>query len=296
MSELLQLIFNGLVNGSILAMAAVGLSLAFGVLKIVNYAHGDLLTVGAYVAVATNVSLGLPMVPAVIISILSVTVLVLVFEFGLFRPLRLKGAGLLSKFFVAIGLALILRHLVALIFGANPRRYNVDLMKVYDLGIIRLTYSQAIVVVCAVIIVPLLGVMLAKTKVGRGMRAISDDNDLAAVAGVNVQRTIVYTWILSGGLAALAGTLQGLVQNVFEPNMGFRLLLMIFAAVILGGVGSAYGALAAGLVLGVVMDLATWTPLFGGLPTVYKPVVAFVVLIVVLIFKPSGIFGKARVI
>lgn len=296
MTELLQLLVNGLVNGSVLAMAAVGLSLAFGVLKIVNYAHGDLLTVGAYSAVAINVGAGQSMVVSVLVSVVSVTILVLVIEFLLFRPLRSKGAGLLSKFFIAIGLALILRNVVSLVFGSNPQRFDIDAVKVYELGVVRLTLSQVIVIVSALIIIPLLGVMLAKTTVGRNMRAISDDNDLAAVAGVNVQRTIVYTWILSGGLAAFSGVLQGLVQNSFDPNMGFLLLLMIFAAVILGGVGSAYGALSAGLALGVIMDVATWSGFLGGLPTVYKPVIAFAVLILVLLVRPSGIFGKARVI
>lgn len=296
MAELLQLTVNGLISGSVLAMAAVGLSLAFGILKIVNYSHGELLTLGAYFTVSFNIAAGWPMIIATAAAMAVVAALMLVVDWALFRPLRAKGAGLLSKFFVAIGLALILRHVVYLFWGSRPRRFDVDSFQVYDLGIIRITFSQMVVIVTAAIVIPLIGLMLAKTTTGKTMRAISDNEELAAVAGVNRRRAITVTWTLAAGLGALAGVLQGLVQNSFDPNMGFFLLLTIFAAVILGGVGSAYGALTAGLVLGLMMDLSTWNMLGGGLPSVYKPVVAFLILVVLLVFRPTGLFGKARVI
>ena len=128
------------------------------------------------------------------------------------------------------------------------------------------------------------------------MRALADDPALASVAGVNVDRVVVYTWLLAGALAGLAGVLQGLVLASFTPNTGFQLLLPIFAAVVLGGIGSAYGALAGGLLLGVAMELSTWDVLGGGVDPVYKPVVAFVLLIAVLLVRPQGIFGKARLL
>jgi branched-subunit amino acid ABC-type transport system permease component len=128
------------------------------------------------------------------------------------------------------------------------------------------------------------------------MRALADDRALAAIAGINVGRVIAYTWILSGLLAGLAGVLAGLIETSFDPNFGFTLLLPIFAAVVLGGIGSAYGALAGGLALGVAMELSTWPTLFGGVNPVYKPVVAFVVLIAALMVRPEGLFGRARVV
>lgn len=295
MTELLQLIFNGLVSGSVIAMAAVGLSMVFGILRIVNYAHGDLLTVGAYIAVTLNVAGGVPLVIAALLAMAGVSALVLAADFVLFRPMRERGAGLLSKLFIAVGLALIYRHAVLLIAGSRPRRFDIDVFHVFVLGPIRLTFTQVAVIATSAVVLPLLGLLLAKTTLGKNMRAISDNFDLAAISGVNMRRTIRFTWILSGSLAALAGVLQGLIQTSFDPNFGFFLLLIIFAAVILGGVGSAYGALTAGIVLGVVMDVATWSGFAGGIPAVYKPVVAFAVLVLLLIFRPTGLLGKARV-
>jgi branched-subunit amino acid ABC-type transport system permease component len=138
--------------------------------------------------------------------------------------------------------------------------------------------------------------ILARTRSGKAMRALSDDRYLASVAGIDVDRVTATTWALSSALAGLGGVLIGLVQSSFDPNTGFSLLLPIFAAVILGGVGNAYGALAGGLTLGVTMEVSTWSAIGGGIDPVYKPVVAFVVLIVMLMFRPQGLFGKARVL
>ena len=137
-----------------------------------------------------------------------------------------------------------------------------------------------------------LGLFLARTTLGRTMRALADDRALAAIAGIDVGRTIALTWILSGLLAAVAGVLAGLVQTSFDPNFGFQLLLPIFAAVVLGGIGSAYGALAGGLLLGIAMELSTWSSFLGGVDPVYKPVVAFVVLAAALMVRPQGLFGR----
>jgi branched-subunit amino acid ABC-type transport system permease component len=137
---------------------------------------------------------------------------------------------------------------------------------------------------------------MSRSTIGRTMRALADDRALAAIAGVRVGRVIVYTWILSGLLAGLAGVLAGLIQTSFDPNFGFPLLLPVFAAVVLGGIGSAYGALAGGLALGVAMELSTWPSLLGGVNPVYKPVVAFTVLIAALMVRPQGLFGRARVV
>jgi branched-subunit amino acid ABC-type transport system permease component len=128
------------------------------------------------------------------------------------------------------------------------------------------------------------------------MRAVADDRALAAVAGIDTGRVIVLTWIVSGLLAGLAGVLAALVQSTFDPNFGFALLLPVFAAVVLGGIGSPYGALLGGLVLGVVTELSTWGGFFGGVNSVYKPVVAFAILIGVLLVRPQGLLGRARVV
>jgi len=296
MNELAQLLANGLVTGSILAIAAVGVSLVYGVLRIVNFAHGDYLVFGAYVAVAVNVGWGGHMVLAALAAIAATAALAAALEFSLWRPLRRKGAGLFSLFIAAIGLALVIRHAIFFVGEAQPRRYDVDVFQVYVLGPVRLSQSQVIAIGIAVTAIVLVGLMLARTGLGKAMRALSDNRALAAVAGIDVDRTVVLTWVLAGGLAGIAGLLQALVLNAFTPNFGFALLLPIFAAVVLGGIGSAYGALVGGLALGLVMELSTWDALAGGAPSVYKPVVAFGVLILVLLLRPQGVFGKARVL
>jgi neutral amino acid transport system permease protein len=296
MSELLQLLANGLVTGSILAIGAVGVSLVYGILRIVNFAHGDYLVFGAYVALAVNVGWGANMVFAALAAVAVTAALSVGLEFALWRPLRRKGAGVFSAFIAAIGLALVLRHAIFLVGGATPRRYDVDVFQVYELGPVRLSQSQLIAIAIAVSAIALVGLMLARTGLGKAMRALSDNRALAAVAGIDVDRTVVLTWLVAGGLAGIAGLLQGLVLNAFTPNFGFALLLPIFAAVVLGGIGSAYGALVGGLALGLVMELSTWEAVAGGSPPVYKPVVAFAVLVLVLLVRPQGVFGKARVL
>ena len=296
MTELLQLGANGLVTGSIIALGAVGVSLVYGILRIVNFAHGDYLVFGAYVALAVNVGWNGHIVLAAVAAIAATAVLAAGLEFALWRPLRRKGAGLFSLFIAAIGLALVLRHVVFLVGEARPRRYDVDVFQVYELGGIRLSQSQLIAIGIAFAAIVLVGLMLARTGLGKAMRALSDNRSLAAVAGIDVDRTVVLTWVLAGGLAGIAGLLQALILNAFTPNFGFLLLLPIFAAVVLGGIGSAYGALVGGVVLGLAMELSTWDALAGGAPAVYKPVVAFGVLIVVLLLRPQGVFGKARVL
>ena len=296
MSELVQLVANGLVTGSVISIAAVGVSLVYGILRIVNFAHGDYLVFGAYVALAVNVGLGGHIVVAAIGAIAVTALLATALEFALWRPLRRKGAGLFSLFIAAIGLALVLRHVVFLVGEARPRRFDVDVFQVYDLGGIRLSQSQLIAIVIAFVAIVLVGLMLARTSLGKAMRALADDRSLAAVAGIDVDRTVVLTWVVAGGLAGIAGLLQALILNAFTPNFGFALLLPIFAAVVLGGIGSAYGALVGGVALGLVMEVSTWSALAGGAPAVYKPVVAFGVLVLVLLLRPQGVFGRARVL
>ncbi len=296
MSELLQLLANGLVTGSIISIGAVGLTLVYGILRIVNFAHGEYLTFGAYMAFLVNVSWGGHMVAAVAFAIAVTALLGVTLEAVLWRPMRNKGAGIISLFITSIGLALVVRHLIFMQWGGQPRRYDVNVFQVYELTIFRLSLSQVVAIALAFGAIILVGITLARTTLGKSMRALSDNPELAAVAGIDIDRVIVYTWVLGAGLAGLGGVLQGLVQTSFNPNMGFTLLLPIFAAVILGGIGSAYGALAAGILLGLVMELSTWDALAGGIRAVYKPAVAFAILILVLLLRPQGVLGKARTV
>jgi branched-chain amino acid transport system permease protein len=292
----LQLVANGLVTGSVIAIAAAGVSLVYGILRLVNFAYGDFMAFGALAAYAFNGPLGLGMIPATLLGMLATAALSLVLDVALWRPLRARRAGFMSLFLASIGLALVLRQVLLLAYGPQPHTYKVDQFKVYVIGSVRLSEPQFITIVGATAAICALGVFLSRSTIGRTMRALADDRALAAIAGIPVGRVITYTWIISGLLAGLAGVFAGLVQASFDPNFGFQLLLPVFAAVVLGGIGSAYGALAGGLVLGLAMELSTWSSLLGGVNPVYKPVVAFGILIVALMVRPQGLFGRARVV
>jgi neutral amino acid transport system permease protein len=292
----LQLVANGLVTGSVIAIAAVGVSLVYGILRLVNFAYGDFMAFGALAAYAFNGPLGLGMIPSTLLGMLATAVLSLVLDVALWRPLRARRAGFMSLFLASIGLALVLRQVLLLAYGPQPQTYKVDQFKVYVIGSVRLSEPQFITIVGAAAAIIAVGVFLSRSTVGRTMRALSDDRALAAIAGIPVGRVITYTWIISGLLAGLAGVFAGLVQSSFDPNFGFQLLLPVFAAVVLGGIGSAYGALAGGLVLGLAMELSTWPSLLGGVNPVYKPVVAFAILAAALMVRPQGLFGRARVV
>jgi neutral amino acid transport system permease protein len=291
-----QLLANGLVTGSVIALAAAGISIVYGILRLVNFAYGDYMTFGAFIGILFNVKLGLPIVVASVLAMAATALLSVALEFVLWRPLRTKRAGFMSLFLVSVGLALVLRHVIYLVAGPQPRTYSVDPYKVYVIGSARLSGAQGIAIVVAAIGIVLVGLLIAGTGVGRMMRALADDLPLAAVAGVRTGRVILSAWIVSGLLAGLAGVLAGLVQTSFDPQLGFTLLLPIFAAVVLGGIGNVYGALAGGLALGLAMELSTWTELAGGVNPTYKPVVAFGALVLVLLLRPQGLFGRARVV
>src|SRR4051794_12652396 len=271
----LQLFANGLVTGSVIAIAAVGVSIVYAILRLVNFAYGDFMAFGALAAYAFNGPLHIDLVFAAILAMLATAVLSLLLDATLWRPLRKRRAGFMSLFLASIGLALVLRQSLLFAYGPQPQTYRVDPFKVYVLGSVRLSQSQAITILTAAIVIVALGFFLARTTLGRTMRALADDPILAAVAGIDVGRTIAFTWILSGLLAAIAGILAGLAQTTFDPNFGFTLLLPIFAAVVLGGIGSAYGALAGGLTLGIAVEPSPWPPFFRGVGPGYKPGVAF---------------------
>jgi neutral amino acid transport system permease protein len=294
-TEFVQLLANGVVAGSIIALAAVGISLVYGILRIVNFAQGDYLAYGAYAAFVVNVTWGGSMALATVAAIVAVAVLAIVLELVLWKPMRRKGAGLFTLFVTGIGLALVMRHLLFLFASAEPRVYDVDVFQVYDFGGVRLSRTQIVSIAISLAALLAAAIVLARTALGKCMRALSDDADLASISGVNVDRVVRFTWLLAGALAGLAGVLAGLLQATFDPNVGFVLLLPVFAAVLLGGIGSAYGALIGGLALGIVQELSTWDALGGGLSPVWKPVVAFVVLIAVLLVRPNGLFGRATI-
>jgi neutral amino acid transport system permease protein len=288
-NEALQLIANGVVIGSIIAVSAVGLSLIFGVLKLINVAHGDFLTVGAYLALV-GVWAGLPLYVAAVPAILAVAGTMGLLEKVLWKPMRDRGTSNVNLLIVSIGLALVVRHVVFWVFGERVQRYG-PVSERIDFGLFALTPQDIIIVVGSAIALVGTGLMLQKTRIGTAMRALSDNRDLAEASGINVARVVLYTWLIAGGLTAYGGILLGLQGRVY-PNMGWFLLLLIFAGVILGGIGTAYGAMVGSMLIGIVQELATHSAI--GLPADLKTAVAFLVLILVLLFRPQGIMGRKQ--
>ncbi len=294
MRELIQLLFNGLVTGGVICTAAAGLALTMAILDIGTFAYGDYLTFGAYVAFGVSVAWGQSLIVGLIGAVVATAALGLTLDFVVMRHFRSRSDGG-SLFIVTLGLALILRYSIFIVTGPAPRQYPIDPYQVYNLaGIVLVTPAQIIVIIVAIAALGALSVMLARTMVGKSMRALATNRDLAAIAGVQTPRMRFYVWAIAAGLAGLGGVLQALVQTTFVPTMGWDVLFLFFTAVILGGIGSAFGALVGGLVIGLAMELSTWSALGGGLPTAYKPVVAYVVLLAILFMRPQGLFGRAR--
>jgi branched-subunit amino acid ABC-type transport system permease component len=295
MTQFLQLLVNGLVTGSILALAGVGVSLVYGILGVVNFAQGEYITYGAFAAVVVNVVWSGNIVLAAIAAVAAIAALGIALELGFWRPMRRRRAGVFSMFVASLGLSLVMRGVLYSVASPDPRTYRINVFQVYDIGGVRLSESQLLAIAIACISIVLVGLLFSKTHIGRAMRALSDNRELAAIAGVDVDRVVLVTWLIAGGLAGMAGVLQGLVQNSFDANMGFVLLLPVFAAVVLGGIGNAYGALAGGLLLGIAMELSTWSFFAGGLSPVWEQVVAFSVLIIMLLIRPQGLLGEATI-
>ncbi len=296
MTQLLQLVFTGIAVGSVIALAAVGVSLVYGGLKIINFAQGDYMTLGAYLTLGASQGWRLPLWFAVLLGALGTAAFAIVIELIVWRPLRRRHAPLLSVFVTAIGLALVLRQAILFAAGGGFEQYAVDAYGVYRVGSLRLPEEQVIALAIALPALLALTLMLARTSLGKAIRALADNPELTAISGIDPDRLAIVIWALAGSMAGLAGVLLGLVQTSFDTNLGWTQLLTVFCAVVLGGIGSAYGALAGGLVIGLVMQVATWSGFAGGVPGSYQLVVPFVALVAILLVRPSGILGRSRVL
>jgi neutral amino acid transport system permease protein len=287
----IQLFVDGLRFGLLIAISAVGLSLIFGTTGLTNFAHGELVTIGALFAWWVNVGLGVPIIPAAIIAMIGGAAFGALNELGLWRPLRRRGTGLVAALVVSIGLSLLLRYLIQILYGGDSNPYTgLGASRAVDYGLFRLTNQSLVSIIISVVVLVLVAVMLQRTKIGKAMRAVADNRDLAASSGINVNRVILVVWMMGGGLAALGGVLLGLSDQV-QWDMGFRLLLLMFAGVTLGGLGTAYGALIGSLIVGVFVQMSTLV-----IPSDVKYVGGLLLLIVILVVRPQGILGsRARI-
>lgn len=290
--RLANLTANGIKVGAIVALAAIGLSLIFGITGLVNFAHAELVTIGAIATWYLNAGgPGLPLWLAAIGGIGVGAATGFCLERGLFHPLRQRRMSNIAAMVVSIGLSLFLRHVILFFFGGSPRRYTeYNVQRAMDIGPVTMQPKDVVITAIALVVLLTVAYLLRATKLGTAMRAVADNRDLAESSGINVQRIILVTWIAGAALAALGGTLFGTSQTV-AWDMGFVLLLPMFAAVVLGGLGSAYGAMVGGLVIGLVSELSTYW-----LETEFKYVSGLAVLILVLLVRPQGILGvKERV-
>jgi neutral amino acid transport system permease protein len=281
---------NGLSSGSVYALGAVGLTLVYGILKLVNFAHGDFLTFGAYMAYLVNVTWGLPLVVAVFWAMAMTAVLGIFLEKVMWGPMRARGAGMLQLLLMSIGLALVIRYGIQFVWSTELRQLDVNVTDTVNFLGLTIGRTNLVVIIIGFAVLISTGLMLRYTLLGKRMRALSDDLDLAETSGIDTSRVILWTWVFAAGFAGLAGVMAGAITQL-QPELGFELLLPIFAAVVMGGIGNAYGALSAGILLGLVIE---WSTLF--IDARWKTAIGFLVLILVLIIRPQGIFGRARTI
>lgn len=286
--ELTQATINGVVSGNYFALGAVGLTLVFGVLRLVNFAHGEFLTFGAYLMLAGS-WLGLPLVLAAVFGVAATALLGVGLEVTLWRPVRRKRVGELQLLLLALGLAFFVRNAIAFVAGPEDRGAGANVTRAVRVGDIVVGRTELIVTLCGVAAIVLVALGLRSTSLGRQARALSDSIQLAETTGIDTDRVVLVTWGVSGALAGLAGILFALPAGVVNPNLGFALILSIFAAVVVGGIGSAYGALAGGMLIGLVQE---WSTLV--VEPQLKVAVGFAVLILVLLVRPQGLFGRGR--
>ncbi len=289
LDRLPQLAVEGLNFGLIIALAAVGLSLIYGTTGLVNFAHGELITLGGLITYLFNVTFGLPFLLAAALAVLAAAVLGGAQDRLLWRPLRRRSTGLIAMIVVTIGLALFARGLFLYLIGGSTRSFGAYQGQVaHDYGPISLAPKDiASILICTGVLLAF-GFALLRTRIGKATRAVSDNPALAASSGIDVERVISTVWFAGAGLAGLAGVLLGLAQQV-SFQMGFQILLLVFAGVTLGGLGTAFGALLGSIVVGVFTQVSTLY-----VPPELKNAGALAILILILLVRPQGILGRAE--
>lgn len=302
--EIAQLLFNGLAVGSIIALGAVGLTLTYGILRLSNFAHGDFLTWGAYLSWFANTKFawfasipilgsllmnpggsGLKLWLAIALGILGTVGLMVLSEKILWQRMREQKADTTTLTIISIGLALFLRSLILFIWGSSNQNYDLPVVPALPLWGLKVEVNRLVVILMAIAAMVALHFLLQKTKIGKSMRAVADNLDLARVSGIDVETVVLWTWVITAVLTALAGGMYGLMTTV-RPNMGWFLILPMFASAILGGIGNPYGAITGAFVIGIAQELSV---LF--LSPDYKMGVALLMMVVLLLVRPQGLFS-----
>ena len=281
--ELVHLTVTGLLIASLLALGAVGLSLTFGVARFANVAHPDFMMLGAYATYAFNALAGVPFWWAALLGV--ATALAVGVPVARLAYDTLPVTGTVQLLIISIGVSFILRHAVLFVFGSNLLQFAVPLQRPYVWGPVRLTAYQLLTLAVAAVLVVAVHLLLSRTKLGRILRAIADNAVLTEIAGADVARARLAMWVIAVLLASCGGILFGL-NLVIQPNMGWDLVIPIFSAAILGGIGNPYGAMGGALVIGLVQE---WSTLM--IPAAYKEAIAFGAMALCLMFRPRGLWG-----
>lgn len=283
MDILAQLLVNGVIAGGTYALAAIGYSMVYSILKFINFAHGSVAMVGAYIVFWLTVTiLHLPFWLGFVLSLILTGLLGVLIEKGAYKPLR--NAPKLAPLTTAVAVSFVLDAAVMMLAGTDIKTYDVK-YQTFSIGPIYITSVQIIIIAASFLFMAGLYFLLTRTKLGKSIRAVADDLVMAEVAGINADLVISSVFFIGSALAAASGALIGLDSNL-QPTMGFNITVKAFAAVVLGGLGNVYGAIAGAFVIGIVENLGVWY-----IPPVWKDSIAYGILILVLLFKPAGIFG-----
>ncbi|WP_310167606.1 branched-chain amino acid ABC transporter permease [Arthrobacter sp. BE255] len=285
--NLLNRLVAGLSFGLLLALAAVGLSLIFGTTGLTNFAHGEMVTLGAVLVFTCN-AVGMPFWLAILLALLGGGLFGYVQDAGLWKPLRHRGTGLVPMMIVSIGLALAVRYIIQFNFGGATQQLPFAQSPEIQLGPVSISPNNLWSLVISAVVIAILGVILLKTRLGKATRAVADNPALAAASGIDVDNVIRIVWVAGGMLASLGGILWAYYRPGVTFDMGSQLLLLIFAGVTLGGLGTVWGALIGSIIVGIFVELTTVV----GLAADLKYVGALFIMIVVLLFRPQGILGR----
>jgi branched-chain amino acid transport system permease protein len=280
----------GLVLGCIYALGAIGVSMLFGILRFAHFAHGDVMALGAYLALLVVRLTGLPAIAALPLAAVGAAAACVAIDRLAYRPFRERQTIVLV--IASFGVALMLRSAIQLFGGVESTSFKSGIERpLVFLDTFRIAERHIWIVLGTVVLVVALHLFLSRSRTGKAMRAMSDERDLARVTGIDTERVVVWTWLIGGGLAAAAGVFLGM-DTQLNPYMGWDLLLPVFAAAILGGIGRPYGAIAGGLVIGLAEELSTYPWLGGGalVSPDYKTAVAFAIMLAMLIWRPTGLF------
>ncbi|MDO9590919.1 MAG: branched-chain amino acid ABC transporter permease, partial [Microcella sp.] len=287
LDQVIERVFNGLNFGLLLALAAIGLSLVFGTTGLSNFAHAELVTFGGLMALLFGTIMGIPIWLAIPIALVLSAGVGYLNDAGLWKPLRRRGVGLIPMMIVSIGLSLAVRYVYQLFVGGDTQQLPSATDTTLSLGFYGLSWIDVGSMALSVVVLLAVAYFLLRTRIGKATRAVSDNPALAAASGIDVDRVIRIVWVMAGALAGLSGILWAYFRPGVSWDMGFQILLLTFAAVTLGGLGTAFGALIGALIVGMFVELSTLI-----IPSDMKYVGALLILILVLLVRPQGILGR----